>query len=132
MIRFFLRIYDSLVNRRGMVLLFFSALCALLVWRIFSIEYKEDIADFLPSDEQTERYTEVYKHLGGQDRIVVIFSVKDSAKYGAIERVEMLSNALDSFAAAVERCDTNRIITNLQLGVDEYGMFNLVDFIREN
>lgn len=66
MIRFFLRIYDSLVGRRGLVLLLFSALCALLVWRIFSIEYKEDIADFLPSDEQTERYTEVYKHLGGR------------------------------------------------------------------
>ena len=132
MINFFLKIYDSLVGRRGMVLLFFSAICALLVWRIFSIEYKEDIADFLPSDEQTEKYTEVYKHLGGQDRIVVIFSVRDSAKYSAIERAEMLSNALDSFAATVDRCDTNRIITNLQFGVDEYGMFNLVDFIREN
>ena len=35
MIRFFLRIYDSLVGRRGLVLLLFSALCALLVWRIF-------------------------------------------------------------------------------------------------
>lgn len=132
MIRFFLRIYDSLVGRRGLVLLLFSALCALLVWRIFSIEYKEDIADFLPSDEQTERYTEVYKHLGGQDRIVVIFSVRDSAKYSAIERAELLSNALDSFAAAVEKCDTNKVVTNLQLGVDEYGMLNLIDFMREN
>lgn len=132
MIRLFLRIYDSLVGRRGMVLLLFSVLCALLVWRIFSIEYKEDIADFLPSDEQTEKYTEVYKHLGGQDRIVVIFSIRDSAKYCARERVELLSNALDNFAAAVEKRDTNRVIVNLQLGVDEYGMLNLIDFIRDN
>lgn len=132
MISFFLKIYDTLVCRRSVVLLLFSALCALLVWRIFSIEYKEDIADFLPSNEQTQRYTEVYKHLGGQDRIVVIFSVKDSAKYSAIERTELLSKALESFAAAVEECDTNRVISNLQLGVDEYGMLDFIDFIREN
>lgn len=132
MIRFFLGIYDSLVSRRKLVLPIFFILCALLVWRLLSIEYKEDIADFLPSNEQTERYTEVYRHLGGQDRIVVIFSVKDSAKYDAEERIAMLSNAIDSFAAEVAKCDTTGMIANLQLGVDESVMFELADFIRRN
>lgn len=132
MIKFFLGIYDCLVSRRKVVLPLFFLLCALLVWRLLSIEYKEDIADFLPSNEQTERYTEVYRHLGGQDRIVVIFSVKDSTRYSEDERAAMLSAAIESFAAEVAKCDTTGMIANLQLGVDESVMFELADFIRRN
>ena len=73
MIRFFLRIYDTMNSHRWLpvtILLIVLSLCLVLTSRI---NYQEDISAFLPVDKETKEYTDVYSKLGGQDRIAVIF-----------------------------------------------------------
>ena len=76
---FFLRIYDFLVGRKwlaGLVAAAIALACGLLAARM---HYEEDITRFLPSDEQSARYSEAYDALGKKNNIAVIFSAKEGS-----------------------------------------------------
>ena len=65
MTRLFLKIYDILSRRRPWVVgvtCLCAVLCAVLALRM---DYDEDIAAFMPMDEETQKYSEVFGCGGG-------------------------------------------------------------------
>lgn len=119
MIRFFLRIYDTMNSHRWLpvtILLIVLSLCLVLTSRI---NYQEDISAFLPVDKETKEYTDVYSKLGGQDRIAVIFK-GDSCQ---------LIQAMDYFGDIVKQTDSLGLVNNLQVSIDEEYMLDVLNYV---
>ena len=74
MVKFFESIYLVLSRRKRTATVVLLLLIALFVGLSLQIHEEEDIAKFLPRNEQNEKYTDVYQQLSRQDQIVVIFS----------------------------------------------------------
>ena len=101
---FFLSIYDALSKRKWLAVAASIVCVALCIFAALNLHYSEDISDFLPQDPEGEKYTSVYNNLGGQDRIVVIFS-KDDAR-GSADDYESITSAMNAFGEMWAEVDT--------------------------
>jgi uncharacterized protein len=127
MTEFFLKIYDWLVVRKWIATLLLCVVVALSVCFILRLHYKEDIADFLPKGEQSEKYSSVYEQMGGQSKIAIIFSTdnKDGNE-------DLIVSAIEAFGNNFKKADTAHTIKDIQLNVDESAIFDVLDFVSQN
>ena len=105
-----------------------ASLC--LIWLVVGavllalrIDYEEDIARFLPHNEQSERYNEVYQGLSGQNRIVVVFSG---------ENTDSIEAAMDAFEQNIRERDVAHLVQDVQVRIDESQMLDVMDFVMAN
>ena len=129
--KFFLSIYDRLSRNKPLSIALLLVITALCVFSALRLDYKEDIADFLPTDPEKERYTSVYNDLSDQGQITVIFSA-DTNQLADDEAVDAIIEAMDAFENHWKECDTAHLVSDLQCRVDGSQVFDAIDFIREN
>ena len=129
--KFFLAIYDRLSRNRPLSIALLLVITALCVFSALRLDYKENIADFLPTDPEKERYTSVYNDLSDQGQITVIFSA-DTSKLVGDETLDALMDAMDAFETNWMAKDTAMLVGNLRCKVDDGQVFDAIDFIREN
>ena len=129
--KFFLSIYDYLSKHKAFSIALLLVVTALCVFSALRLDYKENIADFLPTDPEKERYTSVYNDMSDQGQITVIFSA-DTALLANDEAVDAIMDAMDAFESHWKECDTAQIVSDLQCRVDGSEVFDAMDFIREN
>ncbi len=123
MTKFFLKIYDFLSQKKAFSVIILLIIIALCVFSALRLDYKENIADFLPTDPEKEKYTSVYDDLSNQGQITVIFSGDD---------MDELMSALDDFESNWEELDTALLVNDLRCKVDEGLVFDAIDFMRQN
>ena len=75
---FFLKIYDVLGRHKVMTVVLMLAFVAAFVAMALRVDYEEDISKFLPQNEQNEKYADVYRQINSQNRIAVIFEMRDT------------------------------------------------------
>ena len=129
--KFFLTIYDYLSKHRPLSIALLLVITALCVFSALRLDYKENIADFLPTDPEKERYTSVYNDLSDQGQITVIFSA-DTTQLVDDEAMDALMDAMDAFEVNWRATDTASLVGDLQCKVDGSQVFDAMDFIREN
>ncbi len=129
--KFFLSIYDRLSKNKPLSIALLLVITALCVFSALRLDYKENIADFLPTDPEKERYTSVYNDLGNQGQITVIFAA-DTTKLIGDEAIDAVIEAMDAFESHWKACDTTQMVSDLQCRVDGSQVFDAIDFIREN
>ena len=129
--KFFLNIYDYLSKHKAFSIALLLVVTALCVFSALRLDYKENIADFLPTDPEKERYTSVYNDLGNQGQITVIFSA-DTTQLAGDDAIDAIMDAMDAFESHWQECDTAQIVSDLQCRVDGSQVFDAIDFIREN
>ena len=129
--KFFLSIYDYLSKHKAFSIALLLVVTALCVFSALRLDYKENIADFLPTDPEKERYTSVYNDLGNQGQITVIFSA-DTTQLAGDEAIDAIMEAMDAFESHWKATDTAQIVSDLQCRVDGSQVFDAIDFIREN
>ena len=129
--RFFLSVYDYLSKHKALSVVLLLVLTALCVFSALRLDYKENIADFLPTDPEKERYSSVYNDLGNQGQITVIFAA-DTTQLKGEEAIDAVIEAMDAFEDHWTECDTARLVSDLQCRVDGSQAFDAIDFIREN
>ena len=129
--KFFLSIYDRLSKNKPLSIALLLVITALCVFSALRLDYKENIADFLPTDPEKERYTSVYNDLSDQGQITVIFAA-DSTKVMGDEALDAIMDAMDAFESNWRTTDTALLVSNLQCKVDGGLVFDAIDFIREN
>ena len=95
-------------------------LCAFSAMRM---GYEEDISAFLPQDEESARYSEIYAKLGGQDRIAVFFKGDDE---------EEIMEKMLSFEDAWAEADTAGLIPDVRAQVDMGSASEVFSFISAN
>ena len=72
--KFFLDIYDRLSRNKPLSIFLMAFVLGLCVLSALRLDYKENIADFLPTDPEKERYTSVYNDMSDQGRVTIIFA----------------------------------------------------------
>ena len=121
--KFFLAIYDFLSKRKAFSIVILLIITALCVFSALRLNYKENIADFLPTDPEKERYTSVYDDLSNQGQITIIFSGDD---------MDEMMSAIDDFEDNWHTIDTSLLVSDLRCKVDEGLVLDAIDFIRQN
>ena len=129
--KFFLSVYDRLSHNKPLSIALLLVLTALCVCSALRLDYKENIADFLPTDPEKERYTSVYDDLSNQGQITVIFTA-DTTKLDGNEALDAIMDAMDAFEANWRATDTAMLVSDLRCKVDDSQVFDAIDFIREN
>lgn len=126
MVKLFLKIYDSLSSRRtavGIAVLILTLLCCLSASRM---RYDEDISAFLPFNEETSKYSEVFASFGGNNRIAVIFNNADQTAS------RPLTEAMDAFSGSLAMRDRENVIQE-SLGHDnETAILEAIQAIWQN
>ena len=121
--KFFLSIYDYLSKKKALSVVILLIVIVLCVFSALRLDYKENIADFLPTDPEKEKYTSVYDDLFNQGQITVIFSGDD---------MDELMSTIDDFEDNWTKLDTALLVNDLRCKVDEGLVFDAIDFIRQN
>ena len=129
--KFFLSIYDRLSQNKPLSVALLLVITALCVFSALRLDYKENIADFLPTDPEKEKYTSVYDDLSNQGQITVIFAA-DTTKLVGDEAFDALMDAVDAFEANWQVEDTAMLVSDLRCKVDDNQVFEAIDFIRDN
>lgn len=122
---FFLRIYDFLAGRKWLAALLSVLLAAICLFLASRLHYEEDISRFLPSDEESSKYSEAYNALGKKNNIILIFSAKDGSEAGEDE----ISEAIHDFEGVFDAVDSTGMVPQRQITVDSgmaFGMMNEV------
>ena len=129
--KFFLDIYDRLSRNKPLSIFLMALVLGLCVLSALRLDYKENIADFLPTDPEKERYTSVYNDMSDQGRVTIIFSA-DTTQLAGDEALDALMDAMDAFEQRWQECDTAQLVSDLRCKVDGSQVFDAMDFIREN
>ena len=125
---FFLDIYDFFARRRWAAIAIAVAVmlaCAVAAWQM---QYSEDIYDFLPRDKNGEKYASVYDVVGGQERIIIIFSNDGNGDSGSVGKI---ISAIHDFGNIWSGIDSTSIAP-LQVSVDEGAMYETMEFVQRN
>ena len=113
MTRLILAIYDYFERHRWMAALTVAVTIVACVLLGLRLKYGENIADFLPQNEDNGRYAEVYNQLGDQGRVTVIFRPEAGDRQSLIEAMElfdMMWQAQDNGLSIECRVDENRVL----------------------
>lgn len=121
--RFFLSIYDYLAThaklRWGLLLLLTLAALASL----FRLQFREDIADFLPQNDHYTIATNVYQQFNAADRIFFLFRLRDTTRTEPARLVESITHLQ-------ELADTTNIAIESLVDFDRIA--EVQDFIYEH
>ncbi len=105
--RYLLSLYDYLQTHKRWLWVGVVLLSALLLALALTLNYREDISDFLPGDKEYRESMEVYQKLSDASRIVVIFQGVSP---------DSLCDAIDSFADILEEnAKTNSLLDPMQM-----------------
>lgn len=117
MTEFILKTYAYMKGHRMTCLFSFMAISLLLVFSVSRLEYKEDIADFLPIDSEHHNALKVFQDISGANKVFAIFQYRDTTRTDA----DAMVGAIDAFTEEVGKADTAHILTNLtaQVGYGE-------------
>ena len=73
-----LTIYDYLQKHRILCFSSLFIIIGLLIALVFRIDYKEDITDFLPVDQEYQESMKTYQDIVASNKIVLLFSQIDT------------------------------------------------------
>lgn len=96
-------------------------LTAVFAFLASRVRYEEDIARFLPSGAENQKYQEVYQQFAAQSRIAVVFTATDDSV-----DAETLQEAMSTYGDMLSESD---MVENLNVTVDETQVFDLMDAV---
>ena len=119
----FLKIFDFLQKRRALSVILALVMVAGAVFLAKGLRYGEDISEFLPSNPETERYSEVYNALSQKNNIILLFRGDDPYAIG---------EAVAAFERNWEALDTTGLVSETRFFADEGSAFAMMEFLRAN
>lgn len=128
MTRLVLKIFDWLRVHRRCGISIFAIFSIVLVIQFLTINYKEDISDFLPLDSNHQNALKVYQDISGANKMFAIFQYKDTTQSDPDRIVE----AVNAFTADLKKRDTTSMVKNLTAQVDMEKMAEVSDFVYDN
>jgi len=128
MTRFFITIYTYFLSHRRLLIALLLVLLIGLSFSLSGIKYKEDIAEFLPKNENNEHINAVYQHIGNSNKLIINFSLKDSTQHDA----ELIIEAIDRFTFLLNEYDSLQTIPEVVSQIDESQFLELTAFIQQN
>ncbi len=90
---------------------------------LFSLQYSENIMDFLPMKTAEREALDVYQNISGSDKIILLFENNDA---------EIAVEAMDLFTSIVEEKDKEGLYSSLFDNPDVSDITQLMNFVYEN
>ncbi|MDR0863627.1 MAG: MMPL family transporter, partial [Candidatus Symbiothrix sp.] len=125
---FFITAYTYFLSHKKLLIGLLALLTIGLILSFLRLEYKEDIAEFLPDNEANEQINAVYQHISNSNQLIVNFSMKDSTLHDA----DRIMEAIDRFALLLTERDSLHTIPQIISQVDESQFLELTEFIQQN
>ncbi|MDR2626589.1 MAG: 1-acyl-sn-glycerol-3-phosphate acyltransferase [Dysgonamonadaceae bacterium] len=128
MIQFFISAYNYFLSHKKLLTAWVVFVTAGLVVSLWQLEYKEDIAEFLPDNEANERINTVYQHIGNSNKLIINFSLQDSTR----REPERIMEAIDRFTFRMEEQNRSHILPEMVSQIDENRFIEIMDFTLKN
>jgi hypothetical protein len=130
MVRFILSIYEYFSKRRALLFGLLTVLIFLLVFAAFRINFKEDIAAFLPKGHDTDRINYAYQHIGSANKLLVSVSMADTT---VMPDEELITDAVSCFVERLQQADSTDVhFKKINYKVDQQQMLAVFQFLVEN
>lgn len=127
MVAFFLHIYDYLLKRRWLCYGLLASLVFVLLVMVASLNYNENIYDFLPLKGNEQKAITLYQDISGGQRVVAMFKTKD----GTVN-TDLMTAAVDTFANSLQSHPGSKHIKDITTQVDFDKLTSITDFIYQN
>lgn len=142
--RLAMRIYEWLSARPAAKWWILSATLLLLTLPLINLQYKENIAEFIPQSGNYLERMEVFQQMSSADKTFVLFSIKNDAleqnapleaqEQNALllaeeENAPLLAEAVDLFAERLAAADSSHLVKEIVKEVDYERYKALIPFI---
>lgn len=97
--RFLLRTYDYFAAHRKLCWVLLLVVLCVALFSLLRLNFREDIADFLPRDRNYKLSVSVYQRLNAADRIFFLFQLRDTTARDPqriVEAIEYFTESADS------------------------------------
>ena len=127
-IRFFEKTYQYFASHRGRLWLLLSVVVATLVMLVSRLEFKEQIADFLPVDDEYKQAMSIYQEVAAGDKIVLQF-IDEKALSSKADPHKLIA-AVEHFGDLLSERDPARwVIDSWQPQVDVERILDVFEFV---
>ena len=142
--RLAMRIYEWLSARPAAKWWILSATLLLLTLPLINLQYKENIAEFIPQSGNYLERMEVFQQMSSADKTFVLFSIKNEAQeqkapldaqeqnaplFAEEENAPLLAEAVDLFAERLAAADSSHLVKEIVKEVDYERYKTLIPFI---
>ena len=142
--RLAMRIYEWLSARPAAKWWILSAALLLLILPLINLQYKENIAEFIPQSGNYLERMEVFQQMSSADKTFVLFSIKNEAQeqkapldaqeqnaplFAEEENAPLLAEAVDLFAERLAAADSSHLVKEIVKEVDYERYKALIPFI---
>ena len=142
--RLAMRIYEWLSARPAAKWWILSAALLLLTLPLINLQYKENIAEFIPQSGNYLERMEVFQQMSSADKTFVLFSIKNEAQeqnapldaqeqnaplLAGEENAPLLAEAVDLFAERLAAADSSHLVKEIVKEVDYERYKALIPFI---
>ena len=124
--RLAMRIYEWLSARPAAKWWILSATLLLLTLPLINLQYKENIAEFIPQSGNYLERMEVFQQMSSADKTFVLFSIKEEAQE---QNAPLLAEAVDLFAERLVAADSSHLVKEIVKEVDYERYKALIPFI---
>ena len=124
--RLAMRIYEWLSARPAAKWWILSASLLLLTLPLINLQYKENIAEFIPQSGNYLERMEVFQQMSSADKTFVLFSIKNEAQE---QNAPLLAEAVDLFAERLAAADSSHLVKEIVKEVDYERYKALIPFI---
>ena len=121
-----MRIYEWLSARPAAKWWILSATLLLLTLPLINLQYKENIAEFIPQSGNYLERMEVFQQMSSADKTFVLFSIKNEAQE---QNAPLLAEAVDLFAERLAAADSSHLVKEIVKEVDYERYKALIPFI---
>ena len=121
-----MRIYEWLSARPAAKWWILSATLLLLILPLINLQYKENIAEFIPQSGNYLERMEVFQQMSSADKTFVLFSIKNEAQE---QNAPLLAEAVDLFAERLAAADSSHLVKEIVKEVDYERYKALIPFI---
>ena len=133
--RLAMRIYEWLSARPAAKWWILSATLLLLTLPLINLQYKENIAEFIPQSGNYLERMEVFQQMSSADKTFVLFSIKNEAQEQKApldaqeQNAPLLAEAVDLFAERLAAADSSHLVKEIVKEVDYARYKALIPFI---
>ena len=121
-------IYDYFKKHFVVGWMLFLVFTVALICSVFTLNYIEDISDFLPLDEDNHTALSVYQDVSGANNIYAIIASTDSTDIDQ----QMLVDGVENFIENIEAMDSLSLVSNIITQVDIDKMMGMIDEVYKN
>lgn len=129
MTRLFLKIYDFLQGRKGLVWILLLFTLAAFAIASLHMEFKEDITDFLPADKQNQDVLWAFSNMGSANKAIISLSRADTSP--DVDEY-LLMEAVDTLVGRIASSVPESFIDRILYKVDDEQILEMTDFVVDH